>query len=429
MRRLIFLFLVFITIGIFSANSQNKDLAEKISGNSNFGIVKQKAGELIASGFTAGDGYNEIWIRDFNTFIELSCDVIDYAIIQDKLLTFFKFQDADGNIVDAYIPRNKMMPNTYQYIFSDLEPELAAHKNTVETDQETSLIQAVSKFVKKTGNKDILKLEIGKIKVTDRMEMALQFLLNKRYSKQYGLIWGGTTADWGDVQPEHDWGVFLNDDSHKAIDIYDNAMLVIAIKNYIEMVPEKSKKWLAILKIQQNNIRKYLWDRQKMKFKAHIYLNGSPFAASVNEDEIYYHGGTSVAIEACLLTKNEIKISLQKMIENKQKAKAASIGLTVYPPYPAGSFKNAIMFPFGYQNGGDWTWFGARMIQQLVINGFAHEAYEQLLPMTDRVVTNNGFYEWYSMKNEPKGSGSYRGTAGVLYKAIDLLKNWERNNK
>jgi hypothetical protein len=49
--------------------------------------------------------------------------------------------------------------------------------------------------------------------------------------------------------------------------------------------------------------------------------------------------------------------------------------------------------------------------------------------MTDRVVSNNGFFEWYSMDNQPKGSAAYRGTAGVLYKAIDMLQNWERNNK
>ena len=60
-----------------------------------------------------------------------------------------------------------------------------------------------------------------------------------------------------------------------------------------------------------------------------------------------------------------------------------------------------MMVPYGYQNGGDWTWFGARMIQQLVINGFVQEAYEQLLPMTDRVVRDNGFFEWYSLDNKP----------------------------
>lgn len=429
MKLISFFICISIMFGCSSISHENRRLVQHISVNPNFQVVKQKARELIGSGFTAGDSYGEIWIRDFNTFINLSCDVVDHQIIREKLLTFFRFQGADGNIVDAYIPKNKTIPGTYEFIYSVLEPKLAAHKNTVETDQESSLIQAVAKYIRKTGDRQILELEIDGKKVSERMEIALDFLMTSRFSEQYGLIWGGTTADWGDVQPEHDWGVFLNHESHHSIDIYDNAMLVIAIKKFIEMVPEAVSKWSPTLEKLQLNIRKNLWDEKRMKFKPHIYLNGSPFPESLNEDEIFYHGGTAVAIEAGLLGKKEIQISLEKMIENVKLSGAASIGLTLYPAYPAGSFKNTLMVPYGYQNGGDWTWFGARMIQQLVINGFVQEAYEQILPMTDRVVRDNGFFEWYSLDNKPKGSGSYRGTAGVLYQAILMLENWASENK
>ena len=112
-----------------------------------------------------------------------------------------------------------------------------------------------------------------------------------------------------------------------------------------------------------------------------------------------------------------------QMVENVEASGAGSIGLTLYPPYPEGFFKNEGMYPYGYQNGGDWTWFGARMIQQLVVNGFVEEAYQHLLPMTRRVEENEGFYEWYTVDNEPEGSGTFRGSAGVLYKAIELLED------
>jgi len=42
--------------------------------------------------------------------------------------------------------------------------------------------------------------------------------------------------------------------------------------------------------------------------------------------------------------------------------------------------------------------------------------------MIQRVRENNGFYEWYTVDNEPKGSGTFRGEAGVLYKAINMLE-------
>lgn len=427
MKTIILLFLAFSAlIGCRTTSKEEKQLALKIINNKNFSLVKEKAKNIISTGFTAGDGYGEIWIRDFNTFMELSLDVNDKQIILDKLLIFFNFQGSDGNIIDGYIPIEGVMLGTYDYIYSKLEPKLAAHKNTVETDQETSLIQAVYKYIIKTNNRSLLQFEIDGKTVSERMEFALDFLMKHRYNKEYGLITGGTTADWGDVQPEHDWGVFLTDDTHYTLDIYDNAMLVIAIKNFIKLVPKSSAKWLSILEELETNIKKYLWDKDKMKFHPHIYLNGSPFPDDFNEDDIFYHGGTAVAIEAGLLSKEEIKFSLETMIDNMNKIGAASIGLTMYPAYPDGAFKNKSMVPYSYQNGGDWTWFGGRMIQQLVNYGFVKEAYEQILPMTERVITNNGFYEWYTIKNEPRGSSSYRGSAGVLYKAILLLEAWAK---
>jgi hypothetical protein len=112
------------------------------------------------------------------------------------------------------------------------------------------------------------------------------------------------------------------------------------------------------------------------------------------------------------------------MVKNVQRAGAGSIGLTVYPPYPKGFFKNRSMGPFSYQNGGDWTWFGGRMIQQLIAHGYIEQAYRQMLPMVERVERNDGFFEWYTVTNEPRGSGLFRGSAGVLGKAIQMIRAW-----
>jgi hypothetical protein len=253
----------------------------------------------------------------------------------------------------------------------------------------------------------------------------MDFLMNHRYNEKYGLLWGATTTDWGDVQPEHDWGVYLTEDTHYTLDIYDNAMFMIALDNLMDLFPATKEKWQPVHRQIAENCRKYLWDEQNQKFIPHIYLDGSPFPDDFNENEIYYHGGTAVAIEAGLLSKEEIKVSVEKMKSNVKASGAASIGLTLYPTYPAGSFKNISMYPYGYQNGGDWTWFGARMIQQLVKHDFVEEAYQELLPMVKRVKDNDGFYEWYTVGNEARGSGTFRGSAGVLYKAILMLEELE----
>jgi hypothetical protein len=406
-------------------------LAAEILRNKDLPDVLNKAEAIIKTGFNAGDGYGEVWIRDFATFVELSCKVYDPAEVKKNLLMFFRFQGEDGNIIDGYIPASKANVS-YEYIKKPGVPDHFGHKNTVETDQESSLIQAVHTYVEVTNDRSILRMEIDGQTVLKRMELALEFLLRRRFSNEYGLLWGATTADWGDVQPEHDWGVVLDQNSHRAIDIYDNAMFLIAISNYLTLVSDDEKstaRWTKVHHDVKRNIRRHLWDKQNQKFIPHIYLAGSPFPKDFAEDKVYYHGGTAVAIQAGVLTRTEIAVSLAKMVDNVREAGAPSIGLTVYPPYPAGFFKNKSMGPYSYQNGGDWTWFGGRMIQALISNGFVEEAYREVLPMIERVQKNNGFYEWYSVDNKPRGSGTFRGSAGVLGKAVEMLIAWAEENE
>jgi hypothetical protein len=409
-----------------SPNGKSKDESwtKQMAADSSLDIVKEKALQIVKAGFNAGDGYSEVWIRDYNTFITVATKVHPHQVIKDQLLIFFQLQEADGNIADGFVTKASMKGGVSDYysITNELAPQYAGHKNTVETDQETSLIQAVYKYVKATGDTAFLDTTVGTTSVKQRMAQALDFLMKHRYNEKYGLLWGATTADWGDVQPEHDWGVHLDENSHLAIDIYDNAMFLIALDNFMEIVPEEAATWKPIRKQFAANTMKYLWDDQNEKFIPHIYLTTSPFDSSIDENKIYYHGGTATAIEANLLSKDQIKTSLDKMIANVKASGAATIGLTLYPTYPEGSFKNKGMHPYGYQNGGDWTWFGGRMIQQLVKHGFEKEAYEQIQPMLERVIANNGFFEWYTKDNKPKGSGTFRGEAGVLYDAIILLQ-------
>ena len=128
-------------------------------------------------------------------------------------------------------------------------------------------MQAVYKYVTKSGNKSYLQNELFGLKVIDRLEAAMNFLLNEKMAKEYGLITGATTADWGDVQPEHFWGVAIDENTHYTIDIYDNAMFVIALNNLIEMCDNAEKKanWTSVRDELKQNIKKHLWDAENQK--------------------------------------------------------------------------------------------------------------------------------------------------------------------
>lgn len=407
---------------------QDRKLSKQIADDKRLETVVSKAEGLIGTGLNAGGHYNEIWIRDLNTFLELACDVGRAQEIREALLMFFHFQKEDGDIPDGYVPAEKAH-ESYDYRYSESAPGFMAHKNTVETDQETSLVQAVAKYISATGDTTILQEKVNGLSVLSRMENAMYYLLNHRYSDQYGLLWGATTIDWGDVQPGHEWGVFLDSTSHLCVDIYDNAMFIIAIRDFMSVTTHNKEFWSGTCDTISINVRTHLWDGKHQKFIPHLYLDESPFPGELNESEIYYHGGTAVAIEAGLLSKKEILSAYKKMKENVQKAGAQSIGLTIYPFYPVGYFKNPILYEcgdYGYQNGGDWTWFGARMVKQLARNGFYAEAYEAISPMLDRTIAHDGFYEWWSHAGEPKGSGAYRGTAGVLCSAIKAIEEYNQ---
>ena len=421
------LLLLFLLLpGNLWAQAQDKKLADEILQNKDLQIVFNKGKEILKTGFNAGSGYSEVWIRDLNTFITYACRARSSKEVRDALMPFFFAQGFDGNIIDGYqAPGNKKEIDNYQVFARYDMPGYALHKNTVETDQETSLIQAVYKYIEATGDQTILMEKINGRTVMEGLEYALDFLLKYRFNKQYGLIWGATTADWGDVQPGHSWGVKLDEYATPSIDIYDNAMLLIALKNLIDLSDDKKKKasWEKLHAEVKENVRKHLWDKENKKFIPHIYITCSPFSG-FDENEIYYHGGTAVAIEAGLLTPEEILISLNKMRENVKNSGAQSIGLTLYPPYPEGSFHKLGMNPYSYQNGGDWTWFGARMVTQLIKYDYIQEAYIELQSFTERVVKNGGFFEWYTIEGEPHGSGIFRGSAGVLMQAIEELQTW-----
>ena len=422
---LIFSVVLLYTLACNSTDAKmSKELSDAIKGDLRFEQVEEMAEKLVEDGLTAGDSYGEVWIRDLNSFIELSVAVNGKERSAEALLTFFRFQGVDGNIPDGYIPIETGYGG-YKYIFSDLAPEYKAHKNTVETDQESSLIQAIYKYINATGDRGFLQESINGKTVKEGMADALRYLIEHRMNEQYGLLWGATTVDWGDVQPEHHWGVELDSLSHPAIDVYDNAMFVIAIKNYISLIGDESEKsyWNSIAQDITNNVRQHLWDDINQKYIPHIYLEkGSPFPDEFDENNIYYHGGTFMAIEAGFLDVDEVAASYKRMQQNVAEAGAHTIGLTVYPAYPNGYFLNPGMYEYGYQNGGDWTWFGGRMVQQLIQYGMYEEAYESVAPMLDLVINHNGFYEWWTLDGEPEGSGSFRGAAGVLWKSIQMFK-------
>ncbi len=102
----------------------NTELINQISNDTNFVFVKTKALEIMKTGFNAGDGYREVWIRDYNTFIELAAQVFPKEELKENLLVFCRMQGEDGNIIDGFTPIEKVGKVTYDFSYSKLETAL-----------------------------------------------------------------------------------------------------------------------------------------------------------------------------------------------------------------------------------------------------------------------------------------------------------------
>lgn len=411
-----------------AAPTQASDLAlaAQITGDPRLPIIRELGHKLLGSGLRAGTTYPEVWIRDTNTFIEAALPVTESAAMREALRSFLLLQGHEGDIADGYLPQK--VNRTAASRTSPYLPGTAAFKNTVESDQESSLVSAVRKYVDLTHDTAFLDEDVDGKTVRQRLALALRYLLLRRWDGTRGLVWAGATIDWGDIEPEDKLGDQIDERSHPACSIYPNAMFAVAIRDYLALpgVPSDDRTFFTKTRNELlRSVRRHLWDPRAGKYRTHLYLKGSPFPPDFDEDAILYLGGTAIAVEAGFLTESEIRLSLAQIRRAVHDAHAASIGLTVYPPYPKGYFLNpSAAEPYRYQNGGDWCWFGARMVQQLVAHGMVAEAWQEFEPMIDRVVKHQGFYEWWSPSNEPHGSGSFRGSAGVLLKATDMFTAW-----
>ena len=207
----------------------DKNLADIIKNDHSLAVVDSMGRALLARGLNAGSGYSQVWARDMNTFVETACEVVPPEDIKGAIRVFFALQQPNGEMIDGYVLKGEFDwedPNRY---YSDAAPEHVAFKNTVETDQETSLIQIVWKYIQKTGDKSILQEQVAGRTVYERMKEMVDYLMREKYNTQYGLLTGALTADWGDVQPDEDNLCDITENSIVTIDAYDNAMFAIAL--------------------------------------------------------------------------------------------------------------------------------------------------------------------------------------------------------
>lgn len=355
--------------------------------------------------FTAGAGYPQVWLRDSATIIPASRFFYPEDFLVSWLEEHLAFQKADGSLEDW------------------IDAQGRSDKNTVETDQEASAVHSGYQVFLLRGKEWIEKKVEGE-SVIGRLEKAIEFLFQKRFDRERGLITGAHTADWGDVDPEDvdQKAIYVDDRTRWTADIYDQSMgyescLELAAMLTALGIKEKADSWARKAAALQEATDRYLWQEDKGFYRVHVHLD--PFPHDFDEDAMFAMGGNAQALISGLAGPVKAARIIHAALEKQGQYRISSISGSLLPPYPAGFFRHPAMDePYEYQNGGQWDWFGGRLVLAMFENGFSSRAGEKLVEIIRKNIMNGGLFEWDTKEGAGRGSDYYAGSAGSLARAL-----------
>lgn len=359
-------------------------------------------------GFSAGSDYPAVWIRDTATFISYAANYYPMEPLAASVELFFRHQGDTGEIVDWVNVSGQ------------------TGKNTVETDQESSLVLAAYEIA--SVDLEWLGKAVGGKKILHRLDMALEWVWENRRDKKWNLITSGFTADWGDVENTYpdERALTLSDRSTLVFSIYTQAKYIQAINRFLKIsksiYPFKDKKrvraWEERLEVLKSNTKKHLYLSDRGYFIVHRVPSTDRYFKM--EREMLAVGGNAEAIQAGLMDKAQIRRFLGVLEKRRGEYKLRTVSFTLIPPYPEGFFPHHLLArPWNYQNGGEWDWIGGRVVKALFMNGFAKEAETYLFEIVKKNLANFCIFEWEDRGGTGRGAYFYSGAAGVIGDAIE----------
>ncbi len=355
-------------------------------------------------GFAAGSDYPQVWIRDTATMMPYARYFYPLDDLRGMIDRFFAAQTAAGEIQDWVDTAGR------------------CDKNTVESDQESSLILAA--FQLALGDSSWLAGKIAGVSRLLRLDMALEWLWLNRLDAKRGLIWSGFTADWGDVERSYadQRSIKLSDRSQRTFSTYAQSLFIQAAEKLALMAERLGDKvmagrWRQRGKAIAAECRKQLFLPDKGYFLIHR-VEGKDDVLQW-EQNILAVGGNAEAMRAGLMSKAEIARFLRELEKRLGEYGLRTVSFTLLPPFPENFFPHPLLrIPWSYQNGGEWDWIGGRLVTALYQAGFRREAEKYLLEIAGYNLAEMNIFEWSDRVGNGQGAFFYAGAAGVLGEAI-----------
>jgi len=357
-------------------------------------------------GFVAGGGYPQLWARDSATAMLGSRWFYSQPALRDWMELLLLHQRPDGSIPDWVNARNE------------------TDKNTVETDQETSLVIGAGLYYRLAGDANWLTTSINGHPLIDRVTRALDYVWQHRRDPTSGLVVGAHTIDWGDVELGEctQDAIYAGPSSLWTIDIYDQAMFVLAARELSVLQQasghgQSAETWRQRAESVATRSRAQFWQPRRGYFRMHRHLGS--YDHTFDEDAMFAMGGNAVAILAGIATPAMAERIFTVAHRRQAEYDVSTISGVLLPPYPDGVYCHpTVKQAWQYQNGGQWDWFGARLIMAMYGAGYSDAATAALRQIARKNVAHQGIHEWDDRAGNAKGSPWYSGSAGVLSRAL-----------
>jgi len=373
------------------------------------------------SGFGAGDAYPQIWLRDSAWIVSAAAARYPRETLTSWLDVHLAHAEKGGRLRD-WVAKGPVENFREWAPRVEGKDGLSFDTNSNESDQEPSAALALCRAERILGppaGEEGAAHERRRTRVIASMEA----LLKDRTDPESGLIWSGLTADWGDVSPVYpdQRAIYRDEATPRTLSLYSNVMVYAALDclSRLENPGAGSASLAAQAARIGERIRSAFWMKDRGFFRVRLPLDALPDGFSA-DDQRFALGGNALAALFGAADDSQAE-SIFKVAERLRKEQGFStISTTLIPPYAAGVFKHpAMREPFQYQNGGQWDWFGATLVEAEFERGFSEQARAHLDQIASRILNAGpGIHEWYGRDGSPNGSPAYAAAAATLYDAI-----------
>jgi len=382
------------------------------------------------AGFGAGAHYPQIWLRDSATLVQVTRYLYPVRYLTSWIEEHLAHQAGDGSLYDwiAAGPSAEFRshaPNVRE-IHRRGRTTLSADRNTAATDQESSAVLAAAQVFEITADRRWLSRRIAGRPLIDRLDAALEYVATARIDAASGLVTAAFTADWGDVGPVRagQRAIYRDETTPVVGALYASAMFAGAAERLSGLHRvlgdgRRAGAWHLRSRAAIDAIDRALWRDDAGFYRIHRVLRAPPAWSRPRAEDMFPLGGNAVAMLHGIADDVKVARILNAAADRRSAYGMPTISGVLLPPFPGGTFRHPMLRePYHYQNGGQWDWWGGRLLLAAFERGHADMARAELGRIADQIDRLDGLYEWSTREGAGRGSPTYAGTGGVLGAAI-----------